>query len=402
MFYLECDMTRTILHSDCNNFYASVACALDPSLRGQALAVCGDREKRHGIVLAKSEQAKAYGVKTGDTIWQAQQKCPGLKIIAPDFDHYCVFSRRMREIYADYTDQVEPFGLDECWLDVTGSPWDGVDVAAKIRRRARQELGITASVGVSFNKVFAKLGSDLRKPDATTVITRENFRDKLWGLPVEDLLFVGRQTCQGLHTRGLYTIGDVARADAHTLHAYFGKSGDTLHAYALGLDESPVRRIGETEPIKSIGNSTTLCRDLSHTAEVRLVLRMLSDEVAARLRENGVRCRVVSLWVRDNALHSFERQRHLPCATCVSEDLFAAAFSLFQAHYAWHKPVRSLGIRTAQLEEESRDQQSVLPDTARQRQETLERTLDALRSRFGERVIDRALMMTDPALSGWK
>lgn len=394
---------RTILHSDCNNFYASVECALHPGLRGGPLAVCGAQELRHGIVLAKNEQAKACGVRTGDTIWQARQKCPTLQVAGATYGQYDLFSRRMRAIYADYTDRVEPFGLDECWLDVTGCPQSGVQVAAEIRRRAREELGITASVGVSFNKVFAKLGSDLRKPDATTVITPDNFQQKLWPLPVENLLFVGRHTRQALQGRGLYTIGDVARADARILRSCFGKNGDTLRAYALGLDDAPVMRAGEEDSLKSIGNSTTTPRDMMNEEEARIVLRSLCDGVAARLRAHGVKCRVVALWVRDRDFASYERQRALPEATYLSGDLFDAALLLLRTSYFWQRPIRSLGVRTAHLIDASQaGQQTIFPDPVRARRETLEKTLDEIHLRHGRHALCRAVLLADPALSGWE
>lgn len=392
---------RTILHSDCNNFYASVECVLHPELRGRPLAVCGSQELRHGIVLAKNEKAKMYGIKTGDAIWQARKKCPGLEIITPHHGQYGEFSHKMREIYYDYTDQVEPFGLDECWLDVTGCRKNGVQIAAEIRRRARAELGITVSVGVSFNKVFAKLGSDLRKPDATTVITLDNFREKLWPLPAGELLFVGRRTRQALGGRGLYTIGDVAKADAGTLRAMFGKSGAVLQAYALGLDDSPVAKMGEYEPLKSIGNSTTTARDMMNMEDARAVLFGLCDSVAARLRGNGVKCSLVALWIRDNALHGFDRQMMLPLPTNLSSELFDAAFSLLQAHYDWRRPLRSLGVRTGHLIKETQaDQICLLSGREREKREKLERTIDEIQEKFGHDALRRAILLQDPSLDG--
>lgn len=392
-------MMRTILHSDCNNFFASVECVLHPELRGRPLAVCGEKERRHGIVLAKNELAKAYGVATGDTIWQAQKKCPPLRIVTPTYGAYGEYSQRMRAIYDDYTDQVEPFGLDECWLDVTGCRQSGPQIAAEIRRRARAELGITASVGVSFNKVFAKLGSDLRKPDATTVITPENFREKLWPLPAGNLLFVGRQTRQALDGRGLYTIGDVARADSEMLRAWLGKGGETLQKYAQGLDDAPVLRAEEHEAIKSIGNSATLSRDMMNEADARLVLHGLCDQVAARLRKHGVKCQVVSLWVRDSALSSYDRQRALDIPTCLSGALYDTALALLRASYPWKRPIRSLGVRTTQLISEAlAGQQSIFPNRRTERQEKLERALDDLHARFGNGSVCRAVLLTDPSL----
>lgn len=211
---------RTILHCDMNNFYASVECLYNPALRGKPVAVGGDVEARHGIILAKNYEAKKYGVQTGEALWQAKQKCPGLTIVPPSFEKYLRFSRLAREIYGCYTDRIESFGLDECWLDLTGSErlfGGGKAVADKLRERIKFELGVTISVGVSHNKIFAKLGSDMKKPDATTVITRENYKDVVWPLPVSDLLFVGPATTRKLARYGIHTIGQLAQADGRRM-----------------------------------------------------------------------------------------------------------------------------------------------------------------------------------------
>lgn len=390
---------RTILHSDCNNFYASVECVLHPELRGKPIAVCGSQELRHGIVLAKNDKAKRFGVQTGDAIWQARKKCPEIQIVTPHHSRYGEFSQEMRHLYSQYTDQVEPFGLDECWLDVTGCQKNGEQIAADIRKRAKQKLGITVSVGVSFNKVFAKLGSDLRKPDATTVISPENFKEKLWPLPAGELLFIGRKTKLALGGCGMYTIGDVAHADPDTLRKMFGRCGGIMQAYALGLDCSPVSRMEENEPLKSIGNSTTTMRDMMDIRDVRQVLYGLCDSVAARLRENGVKCRMVSLWIRDQALSGFERQIMLPLPSNLSSELFDLSFYLFQMHYDWHLPVRSLGVRAGHLVDERQvNQISLLGDEKRERKETLERTIDEICGKFGAASLRRAILLQDPSL----
>ena len=393
-------MMRTILHSDCNNFYASVECVLHPEWRGLPLAVCGDPEQRHGIVLAKSEQAKQYGVKTGETIWQARRKCPGLRVVPPTYGQYTWFSHRMRAIYGQFTDRVEPFGLDECWLDLGGCAKEGTRAAAEIRRLARTELGITVSIGVSFNKVFAKLGSDLRKPDATTLITPENFREKLWPLPAEDMLFIGRRVRTALRLRGISTIGDVAWADPVLLRSTFGKNGETLRQWALGLDFSPVSRADERVIPKSIGNSTTPPRDVETEEDARVVLRALCDEVAFRLRTEGMKCRCVSLWLRDKWLFSSERQRALTRFTFLSGDLFDAAFSLLLS--GWDgRPLRSLGVRAAALRSDSQgDQTSLWRNEKREKQERLAKTLDDIAARFGENAVRRAVLIGKNVLTG--
>jgi len=323
---------RTILHSDLNNFYASVECVYRPELRNVPMAVSGDPDARHGIILAKNELAKKCGVKTGEAIWQARQKCPGLQTLPPNFKRYMHFAKMMREIYADYTDYIEPFGLDEAWLDVSGHRKSGVEIADIIRRRAKEELGLTASVGVSFNKVFAKLGSDMKKPDATTVISEENFREKVWPLPVDELLFVGPATKRKLRSRNIYTIGDLARCNVDTLRFFLGKNGEMIWNYARGRDTSPVLRQDESAMVKSVGNSTTTPRDLVCDQDVHLVLLLLSESVAERLRANSFKGSVVSVYVRDCDLASFSCQRRLHAPTALSREIAACAQALFSEH----------------------------------------------------------------------
>ena len=280
-------MDRVILHIDMNNFYASVETLYDPSLRDVPMAVGGDRERRHGIVLAKNMLAKAKGVKTAEALWEAERKCPGIRFVPPHFDRYAKYSRLAKSIYAQYTDMVESFGLDECWLDVTGSTrlfGSGREIAEEIRLRIREELGLTVSVGVSFNKIFAKLGSDYRKPDAVTEITRENFREIVWPLDAGALLFVGKSTQAALRKYGMRTIGDVAQADRRLLRRLLGKNGEQLSIYANGEDMAPVARIGEAEELKSVSNSTTAIHDLRDDGEIRAELYMLSESVAHRLQ----------------------------------------------------------------------------------------------------------------------
>jgi DNA polymerase-4 len=396
---------RVILHSDMNNFYASVECLHNPALRDKPVAVCGDPEARHGIVLAKNYHAKKYGVITGEAIWQARRKCPGLVTVRPDYPKYLKFARLVRDIYADYTDQVEPFGLDEAWMDVTASATlhgDGKRIADDIRGRVYGELGLTSSVGVADNKIFAKLGSDMKKPDATVVITRQNFREKVWRLPVESMIYVGRAARSRLHLYNILTIGDLASCDKELLHANMGKWGDTLWAYANGLDDSPVMRLGEESVIKSIGNSTTTPRDLTCDLDVKMTMCVLAESVAARLREHGLKCRTVQIHIRDNELNVFERQAKLARPSQLSSEIGPLAAELFRGSYNWARPVRSLGIRGADLVDASGDRQlSFLPDDAREEKRiNLESAVDRIRERFGHSSIQRALMLTDRELTG--
>lgn len=397
-------MERSILHVDINNFYASVECLYQPAIRNKPVAVCGDVEARHGIVLAKNYPAKALGVKTGETIWQARQKARDLVVVPADFGKYLRFSRLARKIYADYTDRIEPFGIDEVWLNVTGSKLlfgGGKAIANDIRRRIREELGLTVSVGVSYNKIFAKLGSDMKKPDATTVISRENYREVVWPLPASDLLYVGHSTHNKLQSRAIYTIGDLARRDPADLRRLLGVWGETLHAFANGLDFSDVRKCGEEAVIKSIGNSATTPRDLLDAEDVQMVIYVLAESVAARLREQGLKCTGVSVYIRDNQLSACERQRQLSQPTYLSGDIAEQAMQLFLQNYAWRHPIRSVGVRGFDLVTAGRHVQLDLFGKDKIKLEKLEFTIDSLRRRFGHSIIGRAALLKDVQLTGF-
>ncbi len=396
-------MDRVILHSDLNNFYASVECLYNPELRGKPVAVGGDVEARHGIILAKNYHAKKYGVITGEAIWQARRKCRELVVVPPDFKRYIKFSQMARDIYADYTDQIESFGLDECWLDVTGSTHlfgDGVKVADEIRRRIKFEMGITASVGVSFNKIFAKLGSDIKKPDATTEITQDNFKAVVWKLPVQELLYVGRATHKKLGRYGIKTIGDLANTELKYLEYWLGKWGYMLWTFANGYDTSPVSNIGAKSLIKSIGNSTTTPRDLMNNEDVKITIYVLSESVAERLRSHGLVCSTVQIYVRDNKLYSFERQGKLKIPTSNSGAIAKKAMELFIESYDWAKPVRSIGVRACNLALAGDTQMSFLPEHIKEdKQDNLERAIDDIRRRFGHFAVQRGMMLNDSRLS---
>ena len=389
---------------DLNNFYASVECLYHPELRGKPVAVSGDVENRHGIILAKNQLAKAAGVKTGEAIWQAQAKCRGLVCVPPDYRKYLRFSRLARNIYADYTDRIESFGIDEAWCDLTGSVallGDGVQIAGTIRKRLREELGITGSVGVSFNKIFAKLGSDMKKPDATTVITEENFRSLVWPLSVEELLYVGRSTKTKLNNRAIFTIGDLARRDVHLLKLSLGVWGETLHTFANGLDAAPVAIAGEESFVKSVGNSTTTPRDLVNFEDVKMIVFVLAESVAARLRRHGLKCRTVAVHIRNNELYSFERQSKLPVPSFLARDIAGKALEIFRQNYAWDRPIRSLGVRGADLVSADGSFQLDLFERDAMEQEELERTVDRLRERFGPYCVRRCALLQDGRLTGF-
>lgn len=392
---------RTILHCDCNNFYASVECLYRPELRGKPVAVCGDQEARHGIVLAKNYAAKRCGIKTGNPIWKARQLCPDIVILPPHYDLYLHHSALARQIYADYTDRVEPFGLDECWLDVTGSTGlfgDGRQIADTLRRRFKEELGITISVGVSFNKVFAKLGSDMRKPDATTVIPADGWEDIVWPLAVSELLYAGPAATKLLRRYGIRTIGELARADPYAIKSRLGKCGVILQAYARGLDRAAVSPIGSVPVVKSIGNSTTMPRDMGDGDGLRIILYILCESVAERLRAQGLRCSTVQVSLRGTDLAWRERQTKLPAPTCTSQNIYDAAYRLYRENA--DGPLRSIGVRASQLDHWGHIQTLLLEDAARtQRMESLDQAVDDIRRRYGHDSIRRGIMLTDPDLA---
>ncbi|HAM62857.1 MAG: DNA polymerase IV [Firmicutes bacterium GWF2_51_9] len=399
-------MERTIFHCDLNNFYASVECLHHPEYRNIPIAVGGDVEKRHGIILAKNMLAKKAGVTTGEALWQAKLKCPDLTLVKPNFSQYLRFSGLVRKIYAEYSDRIESFGIDEVWIDVTeivGRYASPRALADEIRNRIREEVGITASIGVSFNKVFAKLGSDYKKPDATTVITRENMKEIVFPLPVEDLLYVGRKTTVKMHQLGIYTIGDCARYDVAILRRKFGKWGEYIWTFANGLENSPVLKEGREPMVKSVGNSTTAPRDLKNLDDVRIVCYVLSESVAARLREAGLRCMTVAVSIRDNDLEGCVRQMKLPCPSDLSDEIAKAAMTLFQANVDFQKPLRSIGVKAADLcVGEVPLQLSIFEDQEKREENlALEKTIDGIRRRFGAQSIQRLRMLEDTLLSGF-
>lgn len=397
-------MERTILHCDCNNFFASVECLFHRELQGKPVAVTGDPELRHGIVLAKNYEAKKYGIQTGNPLWLAKQLCPDIVFVKPHFDLYMRFSGLAREIYNEYTDRIEPYGLDECWLDVTGCAGlfgSGKAMADTIRRRIKSELGITISVGVSFNKIFAKLGSDYKKPDATTVIPHDTFRDFVWPLPVSSLLYVGHATNRVFEKKGIRTIGDLANTDRGLIKSWLGKCGEILWLFANGYDTSPVAKTGAHPVIKSVGNSTTLPRDLTDEEEIKITLMVLSDSVAARLRAQNLQCSTVQIGIRGTDLSWIERQGRLEIPCCDSTSIYLKAFELLKQNHPPEKPVRSLGVRGCNLYPREYGQTSLLPQIQKtQRRETLEDVLDGLRQRFGNFSVRRGVMLTDASLSG--
>lgn len=381
-------MDRRILHVDQNCYFASVEMIEHPELRKVPMAVVGDASKRHGIILAKNQLASEAGVKTAEAIWQAESKCPNLVKIPAHHEKYKMFSNMLRDMYEEYTDLVEPFGLDECWLDITDSSMGRSDeeIAQEIRWRVKHQFNLTCSIGVSFNKVFAKLGSDYKKPDAVTIIRRENFKDIVWPLPVEDLLFVGRNTCSRLHKINIRTIGDLANCDLNYLINYIGKHGDVLWHYANGLDDSPVKETGSSREIKSVGNSVTTPVDMVNIVEVSGTLKELSEEVASRLRRKSMLGTTVQITVRDNKLNVYERQRSLFEPTDNGKAIYDAALELLKESYDGSVPLRSIGVRATKLiPKNSRLQISLFDEglIKRQKDSRIDSVIDRINTLYG-------------------
>ena len=385
-------MDRIILHCDLNCFYASVELLSHPDLRDIPTAVCGDPASRHGIILAKNEPAKRCGVQTAETIWQAKKKCPALVLLPPHHELYREYSRKVNAIYEEYTDLVEPFGIDESWLDITGSlhlfGGDAKTLADALRQRIKQELGLTLSVGVSFNKVFSKLGSDYKKPDATTVISQENWKELVWPLPVGDLLFVGTAARKLLRQYGVETIGQLAACRVEMLETVMGKLGVQLHEYANGLDREPVRSRYAAEPVKSVGNGTTFSKNLTTQGQVKGGIAILADSVATRLRQYGLYAGGVQVTIRDPEFHDRSRQTQLSTPTHLIRDITQAAMDLTALLWKPPTPIRALTVTAIHLVREGEAYEQVdLFDAAaapqKERQEKLEAAMDRIRGKYG-------------------
>lgn len=382
-------MDRVILHCDMNGFYASVELLDRPDLADKPMAVCGDPESRHGIILAKNEIAKKYGIVTAETIWQARKKCPDLQLVSPHHDKYKMYSKKINQIYLQYTNLVEPFSIDESWLDVTASLQlfgSGVEIANQIRERVKRELGLTLSVGVSYNKIFAKMGSEYKKPDATTIISRENYQELLWPMDVGDMFFVGAATAEKLRGMGIATIGDLARANPVALEALLGKHGPMLHRYVNGLDTDPVRMYGEREPVKSVGNGITFKRNLIGLDDITTAVTSLADTVATRLRSQRLKAWGIKVDIKDPAFRTITRQKQLVHPTHATADVKDAALELIQASWRLSDPIRLLTITAINLTDETVDEQISLFDTpaeTREKDESLDKAMDEIRQKFG-------------------
>lgn len=391
---------RVILHSDLNCFYASVEMMLDPTLKGKAVAVCGSTEDRHGIVLAKSELAKKAGIKTGMVNWEARQLCKDLIVVPPQYDQYLKYSKLTQSIYHRFTDQVEPFGMDECWMDVTGSQGvygDGMSIAENIRAAVKEELGLTVSIGVSYNKIFAKLGSDMKKPDAITQIRREDFMEKVWPLDASEMIYCGRATTAKLAKYGIRTIGQLAATDPALLKSWFGVNGLALWRYANGTDTSRVCHKDFVSPVKSVGHGITCTADLENEDEVHKVILALSQDIGHRLRVHELSARGVQLYVRGNDLLGAQFQCKLPFTTQLPSEIAASAYQVFRQKYSWGSKVRAVTVRAIDLVPQSTPQQmSIFVDGGKvDKKERLQDAIEQLRDRFGKHAITYGALLGD-------
>ena len=400
MIYLS---DRVILHCDCNSFFASVETALHPEYKNVPMAVCGSVEDRRGIVLAKNELAKKYNVQTAETVFSAKKKCPMLVIAEPHHNLYSEFSKRVNDIYKRYTDMVEPFGIDESWLDVTGSQkifGNGIEIAKKISEDVKREIGITISVGVSFNKVFAKLGSDYKKPDAITVISRENFRSIVYPLPVSDLLFVGKKTESLLLKMGIRTIGELAESSLDILTSKLGKHGEQLHRYALGEDDSPVAAESPDDS-KSISNGITFRRDLTTLEEYRTGIEFLSEEIGTKLRKRGLKAATVQITIKDEYLRTIQRQHPQSPPSDIGAEISKTALDILKSEWKIGKPVRMLTVSCTNLvkKEALTKQLSIFgtnDDSETDKNRETEKTIDKIRQKYGDgAIIKGAVLDTD-------
>ena len=397
---------RLIFHCDCNNFFASCECLDHPELKSVPLAVAGDPENRVGVVVAKNDLAKKYGVKTTDTVWQAKRKCPDLVFVPPRHHLYKEISNRINDIYHEYTEYVEPASIDESYLDMTGAPdfygMTAREMADALRDRIRTEIGVTISVGVSFNKIFAKMGSDYKKPDATTEITPDNYREILWPLPVSDLMFAGKAAVAVLNKKSIHTIGDLARQPKERMRDLLGKGGDQLWLYANGLDTEPVRKWGDAPEIKSVSRGMTFKRDLVTEEEIRTGVAVLVDHVAMSLRRHGLKGAVINIQIKTPDLRVISRQTSLDHYTYLQHEIQEIAMRLIRGNWTIGEkaPIRAITVGVTKLlpsdqAGEQMDMFDLLVTTnvgkpikaQREKHEKLEAAVDSIRRRFGNQMI---------------
>lgn len=400
-------MERIIIHSDMNSCYASIECSLNPELKGKPVAVGGSVEDRHGIILAKTAEAKKFGVTTGEPIWQAEKKCPGLIIVPPHFDIYAKYSSLARDIYRRYTDKIEPMGLDEAWCDITGSIllFGSVEnITNGIREAFKNELGITVSIGVSYNKIFAKLGSDLAGIDEVVTITKENYKDIVWPLGVGSIMGVGRNTAKKLQSYGIRTVGDLANTESDWLKLTFGVTGEDMWRYANGFDSSRVMPDGYAREVKSVGHGVTCREDLTNDEEVWLAFLQLSQDVSKRLKKERLAATSVQISVRDTFLMTRQFQCETGYPTQSAMDISKTALKLFKENYSWVSNVRALSIRAINLCDEDAPMQLDLSGEYKQhdRQKIIDDTTLALREKFGSDALFNCSVMMENKMPDMK
>ena len=398
-------MKRFILHSDLTNFYASVECMENPELSKFALVVCGDASKRHGIVLAKNQIAKKLGIKTGDTIWEAEEKCKGssyeFKAITADLNKYYAISKKVKDIYKRHSDNVESFGIDEAWIDLsrTVSNWsDAVEIARKIYEDVLNELGLVVYIGVSFNKIFAKFGSDMKDESHVFIITKGNFKKEIWKLTCDQLLFVGRATNAKLKRYNLNTIGDIANCNPEFLKKILGKNGYQIWLFANGLDESEVMKVGVNYPIKSIGNSVTCPIDLKTKSQIESVVFTLCESVVKRARVHDFWTKEIQVHIKTSNLQSFERQTQLEYPTNNVHDIAIACLKLIYDKYDWTLPIRALGVRLKSFCEKPTQLNMFVDNEMQKKHESIDKTIEKIRDKYGENIIKRAVVMENEDL----
>lgn len=391
-------MDRVILHCDLNNFYASVEQKAHPEYDGMPLAVCGNPEVRHGIVLAKNMLAKAAGVQTGEAIWISRKKCPGIVFVPPHYDEYVRYSKEVFDIYTEFTDRVESFGLDECWLDVTGSlrlfGCDGKALADRIRETVKERTGLTISVGVSFTKVLAKLGSDLKKPDATVLLPRESYMDIIGDMSPSELIMIGKSTSAKLDKLGIHTIRALAAADRDMLRDHFGIIADRMSDAARGVEKEEVRLYNDRRAPKSVSHGTTTPRDMTTEEDVRIVVYALAELVAMRLRRYGFSAEGVGITVREAATLSHKSaQCTLPSPTSNAATIAENALALLPKLHTFPAPLRAVSVAATKLSDGSMTQLSLFDSERDEREEKLEKSIDDIRGKYGYKAVKRGLML---------
>lgn len=390
---------RDILHCDLNNFFASVECVMHPEVEGKPLVVAGNPEERKGVVLAKNYLAKQKGIVTGMTLVDAMTRCPDLVVTQVHFDLYNYYSERVREIYLRYTNLVEPFSIDECWLDVTGSKemfGSPVNIADRIRREVREELGLTISVGVSFSKTLAKLGSDMKKPDATTELTKDNFKQKIYPLPISDVVGIGRRTCAKLNKMGIFSLGDLAQFDDRFLRKNFGKIGADLFDVVNGWETTPVLDYDKFPPPKSVGNSTTFYKDISADDEIMLGFSVLAESVAKRMSAQNIEAgRLLHVTVKDSNLHFWGKTIRLSEPTRDSAKMAKLAMQVYKNDYTGLSSIRLLGISMSDFERSGHQ----LAMTDMLTRTSVDDTIEHLRTKYGTGVIVKGNNYLDTGLA---